>query len=257
MPTYVTWDPATLSNMTLSGGDLVATNTATSSTNQGARVAASAGRTSGKIYFEITLTTITGGFNYGIGIGTPASTYPGIGDWQNAPTSGAVIGAMMFRSNGDIWGNGVNSGFSLGTRSTGNVMGVAVDLDSRKIWFRADGSANWNQNSPSSNNPVTGVGGATIPPGTMVPFVTQGGLAGAVGNVATANFGSAAFFGAAPSGFASGWTADLPVTGTLVATSALDIAQLAARSSRRRIQLPEDYDWQKGPPALKKYGRRQ
>ena len=86
--TYVTtagaivspFTPATLDTGTatapLSGGNLVVTGN--SSSVQGAHVAAAAGKTSGKYYFEITLTTKAGGSQSGFGIGTTSSTYAGI-----------------------------------------------------------------------------------------------------------------------------------------------------------------------------------
>jgi len=193
----VTWEAATVTSVTLSGGNLVATNTGTSATSQGAHVVSTSGKTSGKYYFEDTLTTIVGagGANYGIGVGTTASTYTNMGN-------AATTGVMMFRS-GSIYSNGTNTGTTLGSRSSGNVIGVAVDLDNRKVWYRVAPSGNWNNSG--SADPATNVGGITIPAGTMIPFATFGGTGGAASNVQTTNFGASAFTGAVPSGFTAGW----------------------------------------------------
>jgi hypothetical protein len=193
-----TWDPATVTAVTLSGGNLIATNTGTTSADQGAHVAAASGKTTGKYYYEVTLTAYTGGApNLGMGIGTTSSTYTNMG---NSATTGNVV----YKS-GAIWANGGSTSLTLGARSVGDILGVAVDLGARKIWFRVAPSGNWNGQAIGSQNPATGTGGATIPAGTMVPFVVYGGSLGAANNIWTANFGASAFSGAVPSGFTSGW----------------------------------------------------
>lgn len=195
-PSTVTWDSATVTAVTLSGGNLVATNTGTTSANQGAHVISTSGKTTGKYYFEITWSAITTGINLGIGIGTTASTYTNMGN-------GGTTGVELYRTN-SVWSNGSSiATFSGGSYGAGQVVGVAVDLDNRRIWFRLAPSGNWNDNA--TYNPATNVGGLTIPAGTMVPFVTFGGTSGAINNVVTANFGASSFTGAVPSGFTSGW----------------------------------------------------
>jgi hypothetical protein len=199
--TYVTWDAATVATVTLSGSDLVATNTGTTATNQGARVAAASGKTSGKYYFEVTLTTKVGGGggNAGMGIATTASTYAGMGN-------NATAGVEVFISSGGMFVNGANPGQVLGGAFVnGEVAGIAVDLDNRKAWIRKAPSGNWNASGTA--NPATNVGGNTIPAGTIAPINTFGGGSGTSGNVFTANFGASAFTGAVPSGFTSGWPA--------------------------------------------------
>jgi len=190
-----TWDSATAIGVTLSGGDLVATNTGTNSTNQGAHVAAALGQTSGKYYFEANFTTMTGGNNYGIGVGTPTSPY-------NTMGGNATQGAMVFKS-GNMYSNGSPLGNITGAWTAGQNIALAVDLDNRRFWVRQPPSGNWN--GSATNNPATNVGGIVIPTGTMVPFVTFGGTSGAPGNVIRANFGASAFIGAVPSGFIAGF----------------------------------------------------
>ena len=195
-PVYATWDAGTVTAVTLSGGDLVASNTGTTSTSQGAHVASAKGRTTGKYYFEVQWTTLGGGANLGFGIGTTASTYSAMG-------GNATVGNMVFR-NGNVYANGSLVGGLLGVQIAGNRVDVAVDLGARLIWFRGV-SGFWNSTVNASNNPATGVGGVAIPAGTMVPFCTFGGSGGAANNVLTANFGASAFAHAVPSGFTSGW----------------------------------------------------
>jgi hypothetical protein len=196
--TTATWELATVASVTLSGGNLVATNTGTTSTNQGARVATTSGKTTGLYYYECTITTKTGAINGSIGVGTTASTYTNMGN-------GGTAGVVMYWQSGNIWANGSSASSTLGVLTNGQVAGIAIDLGNRKAWFRIAPSGNWNGSGTA--NPATNTGGITIPAGTMVPFVTFGGSPGSANNVITANFGASAFSGAVPSGFTSGWPA--------------------------------------------------
>jgi hypothetical protein len=196
--TYATWDAATATAVTLSGGNLVATNTGTTSPDQGAKVASAASKTSGKYYFEMTVNAKTGAGNGGFGIGTTASTYTTIG-------SSSTVGTIIYWQPGNIWANGSYTGSSLTAIPNGGIVGVAVDLDNRRVWFRVTPSSNWNGSGTA--NPATNTGGIVVPAGTMVPFVTFGGTLGVANNIITANFGASAFNGAVPAGFTSGWPA--------------------------------------------------
>jgi len=196
---YATLDPATITAVTLSGGNLIATNTGTSSTSQGAHVVSTSGKIAGKIYFEATFTNIigAGGANQGVGIGTVASTYAGMG-------VSATTGIMMFKG-GPIYSSGTNTGITFSLRSNGDIIGIAINLDNRRGWYRVAPSGNWNNNV--ANNPETNIGGVVVPAGTMIPFLTFGDTGGQVGNITTINFGASAFVGAVPAGFTSGWPA--------------------------------------------------
>lgn len=195
---YPAWDLATVASVTLSGGNLIATNTGTTSTNQGAHVESSHSQTTGKYYFEAVITQGPGGGNVGFGIGTTTSTYTAMGN-------SAVTGAEIYNSE-NIWVNGVNTGINLGALLPGGsfLFAMAVDLTNRKIWFRKGAAGNWNANA--SYDPATNVGGVTIPSGAMIPFCNFGGTGGGSGNSWTANFGASAFTGTVPAGFIAGWS---------------------------------------------------
>lgn len=195
-----TWDPATVTAVTLSGGNLITSNTGTTSADQGAHVASTSGKTSGKYYFEGTLTAAAFAGNFGIGVGTPTSTYTGMGQ------TGGATGAIMFYASGNIYANSSNTGVSLGAiGAAGNVIGVAIDLDNRTAFFKKVSGTPGNWNGSGTANPATNTGGIPIPAGTMVPFLTYGGTSGTSGIIHTANFGASTFTGAVPSGFAPGW----------------------------------------------------
>jgi hypothetical protein len=196
-----TWDPATISQVTLSGGNLVATNTGTTGTNHGARTLAAAGKTTGKFYFELTYTAITAGPNVGGGIATTASSYFGMGN------QGAVTGVELYVVAGAIWAGGSDTGINLGARVGGDVIGVAVDLVNKSTWFKKVSGTPGNWNGSGTANPATNVGGISTPAGTLTPILTFGGTGGLANNVVAANFGASAFTGAVPSGFTAGWPA--------------------------------------------------
>jgi hypothetical protein len=197
--TYATWDAATVTAVTLSGGNLVATNTGTTSANQGARVATTSGKASGKHYCEITLTTViaSAGDNHSIALGTTGSSYSNL---TNFSSDGVVVDSPT----GTARSQNAYLGWNLGTLVQGDVICIAADLDNRRVWFRKGASGNWN--GSGANNPATNTGGQLIPSsGTVVPFAVFGGTNGVAGQVCTANFGASAFSGAVPSGFTSGW----------------------------------------------------
>jgi hypothetical protein len=207
-PSGITWDPASVASVTLSGGNLVATNTGTTSNNQGAHGPTTSGKTSGKYYFEVTLTTYTGGAGVGVGIGTTTATYSNMSTFA---TGGDMCFAVGHTGTGTIFIDASgNTGLSLGALTNGDTVCIAADLTNRRVWFRKGASGIWN--NTAGNDPTDGTGGhggVTVPSGTIVPFVTFGssfsGAAGVAGNVFTANFGASAFVGTPPSGYTAGW----------------------------------------------------
>lgn len=208
-----TWEPVSVSAVTLSGGNLVATNTGTTSTNQGAHVPFTDGQTTGggKFYFEVTVTTFTGGAGVGVGIGNTSSTYTSM---SSGPTYGTSCFVVGHTGTGTIFIPSGNLGLSLGALTSGDVIGVAVDFTSTnlRIWFRKGAAGLWNGQPIGTQDPTVGSGGgggATLPSGTVVPWVTFGngpaGQAGVAGNVFTANFGASGFVGTPPAGYTARW----------------------------------------------------
>jgi len=188
----VQWQTSTAVNISLSNNNLTATTT--SASVGGVKLADACSRNSGKFYIEYTLTTTTSGGSTGPGIGITSAFYSSLG-------LNATGGVMMYpKSNGNIWSNGSNLQ-TLATRSSGDVIGMAIDLDNRKAWYRVAPSGNWN--GQPTDNPATNTGGVTILAGFIVPFYVSNANA----QVTTANFGASAFTGAVPSGFTSGWPA--------------------------------------------------
>ena len=233
------WDPSTVAAVNLSNGNLTATNTGTTSTNQGAHVAFANGviNGSGKYYFEGTLVTFTGGAGVGIGVGTISATYAGI---STAGTQGVMCFAVGHTGGGTIMQDPTgNTGYTLGAQTSGAVFGIALDMVNRKAWFRVSPSGLWDGNV--SHDPTVPAGSGFVITGSnaVVPFVTFGnglaGQAGVAGNVWTANF-AGPFVGAVPTGFtALGPPAVIPSKGR-VWISAL-VKSLILPRQRREVSL--------------------
>jgi hypothetical protein len=189
--TSTIWNSADIAKVTLSNGSLTATTNGSSSP-VGAR--AVAGLSSGKRYFEVTM-TVWNGTGAIIGLATATAILAGGQNAGQAVVSKAVTAA------GGINIDGSYSGSNLGTRANGDIIGIAVDLTARLIWFRAAPAGNWNGSGTA--NPGTGAGGLSIAAlsGALFPFFG----AGAIGETATANFGASAFSGAVPAGFTGSW----------------------------------------------------
>ena len=176
------------SNVVLSNGNL--TVTGNDASNNWVRSTTS--KASGKYYVEATHTTVA---NSVFGIADlSAMTYPGFdaksfGLYSNG--FGSIAGAFP------DW---------LTPYASGNVVGMAVDLTAKLVWWRV-GAGNWNGSGTA--NPATGTGGFNVSTYTGTPhyYVSSGGP----GSVSTINFGATAFANAAPSGFGP-WDAPLVTT---------------------------------------------
>lgn len=197
MTTYTTFDPNNKQGVTLSGGNLIATNS--SAADNGVKGVSL--KTSGKLYFEMAFSALTGADSGGGVCGTGAN-FASLG-------ADASRGALQFK-NGAIYVNGVTN--VNGGSISGQTLCVAVDLTNNKIWFRVNGG-NWNNDVIGNQNPATNTGGKDI------SAITGNGLlilasVTAASETCTLNAGASAFAQTAPSGF-SGWdnvTAESGVT---------------------------------------------
>ncbi len=188
----------TQTNVTMTNGNLTATHTNTTS-NSGAR--STSLKNSGKYYIEYQMSILTGQFT-GCGILTAAGTL------TNFVTDGTNC-AAFYQGTGAIWSNGAAQGALAGYTAT-DFIGLAVDLDNDKVWFRANSVGLWNNGLLAAQNPATNTGGFSISnfsATTMGLVVGFGGSGTNVNERWLCNFGQAAFNGAVPSGFTSGWPA--------------------------------------------------
>jgi hypothetical protein len=173
----------------------------------------------GKFYFEVTV-NVNVGNNHCLGF-VPAGTVLGTTFANNLASSFAGRQAIVNSANSSVYINGVIALNLSGTAwVAGTLVCIAIDLDAGLVWFREGAAGSWN--TSASANPATGAGGvATGYVRTPVYPVFQSTTSG---QQVTANFGDAAFSGAVPSGFTSGWPAGAtaPSLAAAVTQSALE-----------------------------------
>jgi hypothetical protein len=157
--------------------------------------------TTGKYYYETTITSVTPITTSGNGTGVMPYTPGAFSDGGVAFNGGAgvVTGAGT-----TVFSNGASTGKVLGAQAVGDVICAALDLTARLAWFRRNGG-NWNADAAA--NPDTGVGGVVIPAGAQAPcvrFTNQNAT-----DAFTGNFGASVFAFTRPTTFASwdGWQA--------------------------------------------------
>ena len=114
-------------DITLSGGDLVA---ALNSTSTNGCVRATTSKSTGKAFFESTVTVLTAGGSWRLGLMLAT-------DSLNVQGPASSAGGIEYADGGDITGPLISDegdGFT-----TGDVIGVAVDFDADLIWFSKNG----------------------------------------------------------------------------------------------------------------------
>lgn len=172
--TYATWNPSDKSaSITLSGGDLTTT---TGTGSVWGTIRANQGVSSGKWYWEITMTTINANPMVGVYLGTPAFTsYVG-------ETS---AGWSYFQPGNYVHSNTFNAyGASF---SSGDIIGVALDMDG--------GTITMYKNNTSQGQMASGLSG------TFYPALS---LYSSIACSATANFGASTMAYSPPSGYNAG-----------------------------------------------------
>lgn len=161
-------------------------------------------RSAGKYYFEIINTTPGG---YGGAIYDNWSFNAGLSvdrNITNDKTAGSTPNSWAFSNanNTGVTTNTSTIAAGVVTIVTGvsqipqdGYLGVAVDLDSGKIWFNANGTWINSGNPAAGTNPTY----TFTPTKTLYPALGQGSYN--PGGKSTANFGATAFLGTKPSGF--------------------------------------------------------
>lgn len=162
---YATWNPSDKgSNVTLSGSDLIAQ--VTSGNYSGVR--STLGKSSGKWYCEITIGTATGSECLGFAnISANVSGYPDLSSTTNA---------VVMVPNGNIIKNGSIVAADGGI-STGDVLGLAMDLDS--------GTISWNRNGGTWATVSSGLPASPL-------YIAVGSFSSTTATF-TANFGASAW----------------------------------------------------------------
>lgn len=179
---YATWNPSDKSLVTLSNKNLTVVNAHNGYYNG---VRATIGKETGKWYWEF---TCTGGSDQHVGVVTSNAALEDQGFWVSA--TGYGYGSYY----GKKYNNNTSAAYG-DTWTTGDVIGIALDMYNGKIWFSKNGV--WQ----ASGDPAAGTNAAyTGLTGTLYPVWDGNGTTDA----GTVNFGATAFSYVAPSGFKSG-----------------------------------------------------
>jgi hypothetical protein len=184
--TYATFDPANKnSKITLSSGNLVATKDGTAGN---ANAYSTIAPTTGKWYWELTLTSVTDG-TFGI-----SNLLEGLSGWMAGVWSGTIRGGGFLISS-TVWYNANNARSTL-TATTGDVLGFAYDADVGTMSF-------YKNNSLVQTLAVgTSYGQAQVW-AKFTPMYAAFCLSQA-SSVVTANFGASALTYTPPSGYNAG-----------------------------------------------------
>ena len=220
---YATWNPLKTYNATFTSGNLNASVAATSTT--GADVGLGTfGMSSGKWYWEVTCNSIT-------------AAMVGISDANAAVTSSSVLTAngWAYYSGGNKYNN--NSGPAYGASFTnGDIIGVALDMDTGTLGFYKNGTSQGTAYSTS----LTGK--------TMIAMVGTG--SGSVTQTYSANFGQQPFTYTPPSGYNALNTYNLPTPSIAQGNKYMDATLYTGNGSSQTITnsgvFQPDFVWAKG-----------
>ena len=140
---YCTWNPLDSSGnaITISNGNLDTTNTTSTYDN----LRGTFGMSSGKWYWEVEITSFTGGFH--VGLSKPNANLTG------SNFLGGVAGTWAYGDSGYKWAEGSFSAYGAGFASVGTKIGVAFDADAGTVVFYRNGSSEGTAFTGLTNGP--------------------------------------------------------------------------------------------------------
>jgi hypothetical protein len=174
-------------DVTLSSGNLSATNTSASNVYETARSTTS--HSSGKFYIEFTINVRAANNAVLLGFANASS---GLNNYISNDNNGVgSYNSIIALNNGSIGGT---AGFV-----QGDIVDMAVDIGASLVWYRTN-SGSWN--SGAGADPATGIGGANFVAMAAGPYFAAVSMNGSGNNnQVTANFGGTAYSFTPPSGF--------------------------------------------------------
>jgi hypothetical protein len=113
---------------------------------------------SGFYYFEATFNTASDLTHVGIGVDN---------DTESLTNSGGQTGSIIWLGSGIVNYNGSSRVYAAQSFGIGDILGIAVDITNKFIWFRVNGG-NWNLSGTA--DPVSIVGGFSIAAVTPTAF---------------------------------------------------------------------------------------
>ena len=157
-------------------------------------------RNSGKWYAEFTLTTFT--------VRSGSYPYVGVAQAENFVNTWTGQSGTAYQSQGGIWRNGSNIESGYATYAAGDVISVAINLDSSppQVWWAKNGSY-----IRSGANPSTLTAGVNIEPASVSGFYTFTASLYANPGQWDVNFGERPFAHSVPTGFKSLNTDNIPI----------------------------------------------
>jgi hypothetical protein len=236
--TSTTWDPGNVStHVTLSGGNLVATRTTGNASNYSMAFSTTS-KSSGKQYFEITVTHPSDAdTGWGFGLINAGMALDGSGGdfYVGAQSAGGTgsnsIGVLendaatsYYQKNHGALTQ--NPGWQqVNNPPTGDVIGLAVDIPNNLVWVQdCTLGGGWNVGTTGTQNPSTGQGGVSSSSVTNAAvfigvslYYTSSAVASA-----TLNTGGSAFTCTQPTGFTA-W--DPPAAATGVTRTMMGVGQ--------------------------------
>lgn len=157
----VTFNPSDeTANIALSNGNLTATGNNGSSNPQ---IRSNVGLSSGKVHFEIIVTTMPSE-NGNLGFGIASASHN-----MTTKYCGQDTTSLCIYDSGSYYLNGSHTLFSRPFMHQGDVIAIEIDFGAQLIWFKnVTDSSYWNNSS--SANPTTDTGGISIAGLTGAPY---------------------------------------------------------------------------------------
>jgi hypothetical protein len=193
---------ATLNPLFGSSGTLGNTNLSLTASASNPQRIGTIGVSSGKWYYEVTLTSLPAGSDPIAGF-TDINNTSAVSQYVGQASSSYAIYTISTNSFLQKLNNATFTNTNTGVAAQGNIISVALDLDNNKIWFAKNGT--W----VDSGDPAAGTNSQfTVTAGTYVPAFRASG--GGTASTIDANFGQRPFSYTPPTGFKSLNTYNLP-----------------------------------------------
>ena len=198
---FCVWNPVNKgANMNITAGNLNSNGATTAYCGALGTI----GMSSGKWYWEGTINTLNATYNTGIGVGNASTTLAGRAAYTDTNFCYLDATDTAGATNYAIFGNG-NSyvAAGLGASAVNDVVMVAYDAATGKLWLGAKGTWYNSGNPAAGTNPTTTLSTTTAP---YFPYALSYASSGF-----SINFGQRAFTYTVPTGFSNLNTYNLPV----------------------------------------------